>query len=250
MPSPPDETKWWFPAAESAFKALESDLGFEIVERHYHFQGNYIVYERDDAKFVVEAGSDWNSLSGDLWVGLPGEREHGDMAVLLASVEPSTDWRYDGSSGPVDRAAMAATMDLWAAGIAEHLPTLVADARARAIERGGALLLVSSDETVVGPRWADVEREIRSLDGAERGSMALNTDAATGLSVIGGPERCSVWVQRWDETRYVHDHAIDPAPPRGSFADEVDLGVALRAARYYFDHQDLDPQTLWERRGP
>ena len=34
-----DETDWWFQAAEAAFRPLEAELGFAIVERHRHFQG-------------------------------------------------------------------------------------------------------------------------------------------------------------------------------------------------------------------
>lgn len=121
-----DETKWWFPAAESAFAVLESDLGFEIVERHHHFQGNYIVYERSDARFIVEAGSDWDTLVGMLAVGRPGHRHGDDIWNVLGPVDPTKDWRYDSSSAPIDRDAMAAKMEQWATGIVEHLPALVA----------------------------------------------------------------------------------------------------------------------------
>jgi hypothetical protein len=122
-----DETDWWFPAAESAFRVLESELGFEIVKRHYHFQGNFIVYERDDARFVVESGPDWNSLSGMLSVGLAGHRHGGEIETILASLDPTKAWRYNSSSGPIDRVTMVATMKLWATGIVTHLPTLLAN---------------------------------------------------------------------------------------------------------------------------
>jgi hypothetical protein len=129
-----DETDWWFQAAEAAFQPLEVELGFTIVERHDHFQGNFIAYERRDARFVVEAGSDWNALVGDLWIGSPGDRRGGPIASVLAAVDPETDWRFTCTSGPIDRTAMAAVMELWAAGIAQHLDSLVANTLAS--ERG------------------------------------------------------------------------------------------------------------------
>jgi hypothetical protein len=126
----PDETKWWFSAAETAFAVLESELGFEIVERHYHFQGNYIVYERSDARFIVEAGSDWDTLAGMLAVGRPGHRHGDDIRNVLGSVDPNKDWHYNSSSEPIDRDAMTAKMKQWATGIVEHLPALVAAEKA------------------------------------------------------------------------------------------------------------------------
>jgi hypothetical protein len=125
-----DETDWWFQAAEAAFRPLEAELGFAIVERHRHFQGNFIAYERHDARFVVEAGSDWNALLGDLWVGSPGHRRPRPIASMLAALDPGTAWRFSSTSEPVDRTAMAAKMELWAAGIVQHLDALVANARA------------------------------------------------------------------------------------------------------------------------
>jgi hypothetical protein len=126
------ETDWWFQAAEAAFQPLEAELGFTIVERHYHFQGNFIAYERHDARFVVEAGSDWNALEGDLWAGSPGDRRVGPIESVLAAVDPETDWRFTSTSGPVDRTAMVAVMELWAAGIVQHLDSLVANTLASA----------------------------------------------------------------------------------------------------------------------
>ena len=135
-----DETDWWFQAAEAAFRPLEAELGFAIVERHRHFQGNFIAYERHDARFVVEAGSDWNALLGDLWVGSPRHRRPRPIASLLAALDPGTAWRFSSTSEPVDRTAMAAKMELWAAGIVQHLDALIANARAGELPspQGGA----------------------------------------------------------------------------------------------------------------
>jgi hypothetical protein len=121
-----DETDWWFRAAESAFAMLVSDQGFEIVERFRHFRGNSITYGRGDAVFILEAGADYNSLSGRLFVGPQGHVRGDEIHNVLAAVDPTTDWRYDGSPDPIDRTAMVAKMDQWAAGIVTHLPTLLA----------------------------------------------------------------------------------------------------------------------------
>lgn len=123
---PKDETKWWFEAAERTFQPLVSTLGFRIVERHFHFQGNYLVYERDDAVFVIECGSDWNSLSGDLWIGPAGARRGGPIERVLGEVEPATEWAYASTSEPVDSEAMIAAMEAWERGITRHLPGLLA----------------------------------------------------------------------------------------------------------------------------
>ena len=40
-----DETAWWFAKAEATFAFLLRDFDAVIVERYFHFKGNYIDYQ-------------------------------------------------------------------------------------------------------------------------------------------------------------------------------------------------------------
>lgn len=49
----PDETAWWFSTAERTFEFLVRDFDAVIVERYYHFKGNYITYQGPLFRFVI-----------------------------------------------------------------------------------------------------------------------------------------------------------------------------------------------------
>ena len=126
-----DETAWWFAKAEATFAFLLRDFDAVIVERYFHFKGNYIDYQGPGFRFDVECAPDWNSLFGSLAIWRPDGTLYvaGDIDELLIEIAPETDWRFLADSGPVDRVAVAEAMDLWAAGLRVHLPTMTAAAR-------------------------------------------------------------------------------------------------------------------------
>lgn len=117
----PDETRWWFQTAELTFGFLESEFGMAIVKRHYHQEGNYIVYEGPTWSFSIECAPDWNSMSAWVTFDPRSWSKGGPIEDVLAQSEPETDWRFHGDSGPVNRSAVIRTMDLWARGLRDHI---------------------------------------------------------------------------------------------------------------------------------
>lgn len=115
-------------------------------------------------------------------------------------------------------------------------------------------------ETIDAPEWADVEAAIRALDSFARPSLRLLLDAGRDdeecMAVMGGGG--AYWLA---VTAGPHDQRrlFDREKPAEEvvlwrsdqgFADDgrhvCDLGVALRAARYFADHGDCDPGLAWE----
>lgn len=116
-----DETRWWFQTAELTFGFLEAEFGMAIVKRHYHQEGNFIVYEGPTWSFSIECAPDWNSMSAWVTFDPSSSLKSGPIEAVLAQSEPETDWRFHGDSGPVDRAAVIRTMDLWARGLRDYI---------------------------------------------------------------------------------------------------------------------------------
>ena len=106
------------------------------------------------------------------------------------------------------------------------------------------------------PAWEDVEQAVRRLDGARFTQVNLADSEDAGLVISGGcGGRYACERMQHDDNYLLLDPTLEDDPPvRITDDDEypgswtVDLEMALKAARVFFETAQLDPSMRW--RGP
>jgi Immunity protein Imm1 len=106
------------------------------------------------------------------------------------------------------------------------------------------------------PTWEDVERAVRRLDGTRFTQVNLADGEDTGLLISGGHGgRYACERMQHDDNYLLLDPTLADDPPLKISDDAdypgswtVELEMALKAARVFFETGQLDPSMQW--RGP
>jgi hypothetical protein len=106
------------------------------------------------------------------------------------------------------------------------------------------------------PTWEDVERAVRRLDGSRFAEVNLADSENTGMVIFGGyGDRYLCHRMQFEDNYLLLDPRLADDPPVRITDDDdypgswtVDLQMALKAARVFFESGRLDSSMQW--RGP
>lgn len=107
---------------------------------------------------------------------------------------------------------------------------------------------------VDNPTWMDVEAAIRRLDLVRFNNVGLVSDNGPGLLMTGSAENCMCQrigvrsdllvdpTRSLDKMVIIEPGSVDEHPEQYT----VNVELALKAAKYFFEHERLDPALDWQ----
>lgn len=130
---------WWVRSVRDAFEYLVTDFGYSLDEVRTHFKGNYIVYRSPVFELHIEYDPEaTHSINAELWVAADLGRNDEEVIArhprafdvdrLLRARDPSLPLP-ETMPARLDRAVVTEAVAVWARGLRELAPDVLAGDR-------------------------------------------------------------------------------------------------------------------------